>query len=64
MNNLSNNQLQILKLIAEYGGHKEVAKVMGISRMAVKQTMCRVRKNMEVETTQQAIYKATKEGWI
>jgi len=63
-NTLSEKQIKVLKYIVAYGSYKHVARQLNCAEQTVKNNIKAIREKLEVDTTLQAIYKATKEGWI
>ena len=61
---LSQRELQVLRLAARGAGNKEVADALRLSERTVKRTLSNVYDKLDVHSRGEAVSKAVSEGWI
>ena len=61
---LSQRELQVLRLAARGAGNKEVADALHLSETTVKRTLSNVYGKLDVHSRGEAVSKAVSEGWI
>ena len=61
---LSRREMQILLLVAQGMGNREVAETLHLSETTVKRNLSRVYDKLDVRTRGEAVSRAVSEGWV